>query len=109
MRWNLCNTSPAANLVIAGDGSSDSDEKVAFTPEQLEWIYEADPEMAPFWRFLVNTGLRLSEFSVLPVANVDTADKDPKARVRVVHDLDVGMKVKGQKPLNPAQRRCTGR
>ena len=112
MRWNLCNTSPTANLVIAGDGSSDSDEKIAFTPEQLEAIYEADPDHAPYWRFLANTGLRLSEFSVLPVANVDTADKDPKARVRVVHDPDAGLKVKGQRrraksrsiPLNAEAR-----
>ena len=59
MRWNLCNTSPAANLVIAGDGSSDSDEKIAFTPEQLEAIYEVDPDLAPYWRFLANTGLRM--------------------------------------------------
>ena len=50
------------------------------------------------WRFLANTGLRMSEFSVLPVTNVDTADKDPKARVRVVHDPDAGLKVKRQRP-----------
>ena len=54
--------------------------------------------MAPFWRFLANTGLRLGKFSVLPVANVGTADKDPKARVKVVHDPDAGLKVKGQRP-----------
>ena len=97
MRWNLCNTSPAVNLVVAGDGSSDSDEKIAFTPEQLEAIYQADPVFAPYWKFLANTGLRLGEFSVLPLANVDTADKGPKARVRVVHDPDAGLKVKGQR------------
>ena len=68
--------------------------------------------MAPYSRFLANTGLRLGEFSVLPVANVDTADKDPKGRVRVVHDPDAGLKVKGQRrkaksrsiPLNAEAR-----
>ena len=82
------------------------------TPEQLEAIYEADPDMAPYWRFLANTGLRLGEFSVLPVANVDTVDKDPKARVRVVHDPDAGLKVKGQRSvLGPkaAQSRSTSK
>ena len=68
----------------------------------------ADPEMAPYWRFLTNTGLRLNEFSVLPVANADTADKDPKARVRVVHDPDAGLKVKGQRrKAKAAQSRST--
>ena len=46
-RWNFCNASPATNLVIGGNGSSDSDEKIAFTPDELERIYAADPELAP--------------------------------------------------------------
>ena len=92
-RWNLCATSPAANLVIGGDGSSVSDEKVAFTPDELDAIYAADPVLAPVWRFLANTGLRRSELSVLPVKNVDLDDE--KARVRVVHDPEAGLKVKG--------------
>ena len=93
-RWNLCNTSPVVNRVLGGNGESDSDEKIAFKPEQLNAIYKADPERAAIWRFLANTGLRRSELCVLPLDNVELGDK---ARVRVVHDPDAGLKVKGKK------------
>lgn len=34
-----------------------------FTKAQLAAIYKADAELAPLWRFMVNTGLRRSEFA----------------------------------------------
>ena len=78
-------------------------------PVRLERRYRR-PELAPCWRFIANTGLRRSELSVLPKWNVDTTDK--RARVRVVHDPDAGLKVKGQRrkansrsiPLNAEAR-----
>jgi integrase len=34
-----------------------------FTKKQLAAIYKADSELAPIWRFMVNTGLRRGEFA----------------------------------------------
>ena len=50
-RSNLCATSPIDNLVLGGDGTSDSDEKHFFMPFELEVLYKAAPEMAPIMRY----------------------------------------------------------
>jgi len=41
-----------------------------FTTEELEVIYAADPDTAPYWRLLANTGMRIGEARALRWENV---------------------------------------
>ena len=105
-RWNLANTSPAAGLVLGLAETEGKKEKRIFSADELERIYAADPENAPIWRFMANTGLRRSEVEVLPKSMVES-DSD-RAKVRVAHNPGEGLNVKAKKsrsvPLNREAR-----
>lgn len=102
-RWNLCQTSPVAELVVAISAKEKSRKVKIFTREELVKLYEVNPHHAAFWKFIANTGLRRNE--VLNLRKKDVIIKDGRSRVLVDHDLTEGMDTKTGKarsvPLNP--------
>ena len=101
-RWNLCQTSPVGELVIASNSKTVKKKIKIFTAAELDKLYQVNPAHAAFWKFIANTGLRRKELSNL--RKQDIIGSNHKRRVLVDHDLEEGMDTKTGKarsiPLN---------
>lgn len=57
MKWDY----PARELFVDPLQELNSKAPDFYSPADLDALYQADPEAAPWWRFLVNTGMRRGE------------------------------------------------
>ena len=101
-RWNLCQTSPIAELAIASAENEEDNEIHVFSSDELQAIYAVEPETQPVWEFIVNTGLRATEARCQLQAYVDSGITLPQCRL--VHNPKKGLHLKGKRqrsiPLN---------
>ena len=110
-RWNLCNSSPIANLNVAGGELGEEREIHTFHPDELHAIYAEEPETAPIWEFCVNTGLRQAEARHQLQRYVDKGSDLPQCRL--VHNPKKGLILQGKRqrmiPLTEAAQECRDR
>jgi hypothetical protein len=101
-RWNICQTSPIAELTVASAESEEQIEIHVFSSDELQEIYAVEPETQPIWEFIVNTGLPATEARCQLQAYVDSGIDLPQCRL--VHNPKKGLHLKGKRqrsiPLN---------